>query len=71
MLEEHDVDVMYCLTSAAIAGTVSAMFLEGTPDHRDVVLSEAERAAGDVMQICVNRAKSARLVLDIWRGKLR
>ena len=39
--------------------------LSGTPDHRDVVLSEAERAAGNVMQICVSRAKSPRLVLDI------
>lgn len=39
--------------------------LEGEPDHRDVVLSEAERAAGRVMQICVSRAKSARLVLDL------
>lgn len=39
--------------------------LEGTPDHRDVVLSEAERAAGNVMQICVSRAKSPRLKLDL------
>lgn len=39
--------------------------LEGEPDHRDVVLSEAERASGKVMQICVSRAKSARLKLDL------
>lgn len=39
--------------------------LEGTPDHRDVVLSDAERAVGNVMQICVSRSKSTRLVLDI------
>lgn len=37
----------------------------GTPDHRDVVLTEAERASGTVMQICVSRAKGGRLVLDI------
>ncbi|MFN3937863.1 MAG: PDR/VanB family oxidoreductase [Gemmobacter sp.] len=37
----------------------------GTPDHRDVVLTEAERASGKVMQICVSRAKGGRLVLDI------
>lgn len=37
----------------------------GVPDHRDVVLTEAERASGTVMQICVSRAKGGRLVLDI------
>lgn len=37
----------------------------GTPDHRDVVLTEAERASGAVMQICVSRAKGGRLVLDL------
>lgn len=39
--------------------------ISGTPDHRDVVLSDAEKAVGKVMQICVSRAKSARLVLDL------
>ena len=39
--------------------------ISGIPDHRDVVLSEADRQEGKVMQICVSRAKSARLVLDI------
>ena len=39
--------------------------LEGVPDHRDVVLSDAERAGNKVMQICVSRAKSARLKLDL------
>jgi len=39
--------------------------ISGVPDHRDVVLSEADRKAGKVMQICVSRAKSARLVLDL------
>lgn len=39
--------------------------IDGIPDHRDVVLTEAEKAKNDVMQICVSRAKSARLVLDL------
>jgi len=37
----------------------------GTPDHRDVVLSQAERDSNTVMQICVSRARGGRLVLDI------
>ncbi|WP_159500510.1 PDR/VanB family oxidoreductase [Microbacterium sp. 18062] len=39
--------------------------LEGVPDHRDVILTEDERAVGDVMFPCVSRARSARLVLDV------
>jgi hypothetical protein len=39
--------------------------LAGTPDHRDSLLTDEERAAGDVMMICVSRARSDRLVLDL------
>jgi vanillate O-demethylase ferredoxin subunit len=39
--------------------------IEGVPDHRDVILSDAEKAAGKLMQICVSRSKSPRLVLDL------
>lgn len=64
VLEENDVDVMYDCQRGD-CGICQTDVIDGTPDHRDVVLSDAERAAGDVMQICVSRAKSARLVLDI------
>ena len=39
--------------------------IDGIPDHRDYVLSDAERASNKVMQICVSRAKSKRLVLEL------
>ena len=39
--------------------------LEGTPDHRDSVLSEAERTAGRTMMICCSGCKSDLLILDI------
>ncbi|WP_419736539.1 PDR/VanB family oxidoreductase [Pseudomonas sp. COR18] len=39
--------------------------LEGTPDHRDSVLTAAERRKNDVMMICVSRAFSESLVLDL------
>lgn len=64
VLEAHDVDVMYDCQRGD-CGICQCDVIEGEPDHRDVVLSQAERDAGDVMQICVSRAKSARLVLDI------
>jgi vanillate O-demethylase ferredoxin subunit len=39
--------------------------LEGEPDHRDHILSDDERSSNKVMQICVSRAKTPRLVLDL------
>lgn len=63
-LEEAGVDVMYDCKRGD-CGICQCDVISGTPDHRDVVLSEAERAAGKVMQICVSRSKSPRLVLDI------
>jgi ferredoxin-NADP reductase len=46
-------------------GTCRTTVLEGVPDHRDSVLDEDERAANDTMMICVSRALSSRLVLDL------
>jgi ferredoxin-NADP reductase len=46
-------------------GTCETGVLDGTPDHRDTVLTAAEQAAGDIMMVCVSRSKSPRLVLDL------
>lgn len=46
-------------------GTCETEVLDGEPDHRDSLLTEEERAAGDTMLICVSRARGARLVLDL------
>jgi vanillate O-demethylase ferredoxin subunit len=46
-------------------GICQVAVLEGEPDHRDYILSERERAENKVMQICISRAKTARLVLDL------
>ncbi|PIE10374.1 MAG: oxidoreductase [Rhodobacterales bacterium] len=64
VLEEAGVDVMFDCARGD-CGICQTDVISGTPDHRDVVLSESERASGKIMQICVSRAKSARLVLDI------
>lgn len=63
-LEDGGVDLVYDCQRGD-CGICQTGVISGTPDHRDVVLSETERAAGDVMQICVSRAKSPRLVLDL------
>ncbi|CAO5151499.1 Phenoxybenzoate dioxygenase subunit beta [Frankia sp. AiPs1] len=39
--------------------------LDGEVDHRDSVLSDAERASNATMMICVSRARSERLTLDL------
>lgn len=64
VLEEEGVDVMFDCKRGD-CGICQTDVISGTPDHRDVVLSDDERAAGNIMQICVSRAKSPRLVLDI------
>ncbi len=46
-------------------GSCETVVLDGVPDHRDSVLSEAERAANTCMMICVGRAKTPQLVLDL------
>ena len=48
-----------------ICGTCEVRVLEGEVDHRDSILSAAERASNEIMMTCVSRAKGASLVLDI------
>ena len=48
-----------------ICGTCEVRVLEGEVDHRDSILSAAERASNEIMMTCVSRAKSASLVLDV------
>ena len=46
-------------------GLCETRVLEGTPDHRDDVLTAEERTVGETMMICVSRAAGPRLVLDL------
>jgi ferredoxin-NADP reductase len=48
-----------------ICGTCETRVLDGTPDHRDMLLSAEEHNAGQTMMICVSRCTSKRLVLDL------
>jgi len=46
-------------------GACVSVVLEGEPLHRDTVLSERARAAGRRIALCVSRARSETLVLDL------
>lgn len=46
-------------------GTCETGVLAGQPDHRDSLLDEDDRAAGDCMYPCVSRSRTDHLVLDL------
>ncbi|WP_433472526.1 PDR/VanB family oxidoreductase [Spirillospora sp. CA-142024] len=48
-----------------LCGTCETSVLAGEPDHRDSILDDGEREAGDCMFVCVSRSRSDRLVLDL------
>jgi ferredoxin-NADP reductase len=48
-----------------ICGSCETRVLEGEVDHRDSILTPAERAKSTVMMVCVSGCKSPRLVLDL------
>ncbi len=48
-----------------VCGTCMCEVLEGEPDHRDVYLTDEEKAANDQILVCCSRAKTNKLVLDI------
>lgn len=48
-----------------VCGTCETRVLAGEPDHRDMILSEAEKQAGQSLMICCSRARSPSLTLDL------
>jgi vanillate O-demethylase ferredoxin subunit len=64
VLAEHGIDVVNSCAQG-VCGTCVTGVLGGAPDHRDAFLSEKERKACDKMLLCVSRAKTERLVLDL------
>lgn len=63
-LLEHGVDVMNSCREG-ICGACEVIVLEGTPDHRDSILSDAEKQAGKSMFVCCSGSRGERLVLDL------
>ena len=48
-----------------LCGRCETRVLDGEPEHRDILLTAEERAFGGTMLICVSRARTSRLVLDL------
>jgi ferredoxin-NADP reductase len=63
-LEDEGIPIMGSCYEG-VCGTCEARVLEGTPVHRDSMLTDAEKATGEVMLICVSRSSTERLVLDL------
>ncbi|MFE8957731.1 PDR/VanB family oxidoreductase [Streptomyces iakyrus] len=63
-VRDAGVEVLYSCTEGT-CGTCETDVLDGEPDHRDSVLTDDERAAGETMLICVSRCRGGRLVLDL------
>jgi ferredoxin-NADP reductase len=64
VLEHHGIPVPSSCREGT-CGTCQTGIVEGVPDHRDSVLSAQQRAANDCMMVCVSRARSEVLVLDL------
>jgi vanillate O-demethylase ferredoxin subunit len=63
-LRAAGIDVSYSCEQG-ICGACETRVLGGVPDHRDSILSDAERASNKTMMVCVSSALSSRLVLDL------
>lgn len=64
VLAAHGVEVPTSC-EAGVCGTCLTRVLQGTPDHRDTFLTDAERSANNQFTPCCSRALSPLLVLDL------
>jgi vanillate O-demethylase ferredoxin subunit len=64
VLERHGYEVTLSCEQG-ICGSCLTGVLAGTPDHRDEVQTPAEHAANTQINVCVSRARSASLTLDV------
>ena len=75
LLVPPDTSILQAVSDAGLAvtppcvdglcGACETRILDGEADHRDALLTAEERASGDTMLICVSRARTPRLVLDL------
>lgn len=48
-----------------VCGSCLTPVVTGTPDHRDLVLTDGEKASNDRIAVCCSRSKTKKLVLDL------
>jgi len=63
-LREAGIDVP-CSCEQGICGTCETRVLDGIPDHQDHLLSAREKQSNQSMMLCVSRALSESLTLDL------
>lgn len=63
-LLRQGIDVPYSCEEG-VCGACETRVVEGTPDHRDMILTDREKAANKTMMVCCSGSKSSRLVLDL------
>ncbi|MGK5077291.1 PDR/VanB family oxidoreductase [Janthinobacterium sp. HLX7-2] len=64
VLAENGIDIPVSCEQG-VCGTCLMRVLDGVPEHRDVYLTDEERAANDQFTPCCSRSKSALLLLDL------
>lgn len=64
VLHENGYPVM-CSCTQGVCGSCLTPVLDGIPEHRDAILSDADKAMNDCMTVCVSRAQGERIVLDL------
>ncbi|GAA2334247.1 PDR/VanB family oxidoreductase [Streptomyces violaceusniger] len=65
VLEEGGIDV-FKSCEEGICGSCVSGILDGVADHRDNCLSAADKASGTQIALCVSRARSDKLVIELY-----
>ena len=64
VLDENGIPAAFSCEQG-VCGTCVTGVVAGIPEHRDSFLSERQRAAGQTMCLCVSRAQTDKIVLDL------
>lgn len=65
VLDENGIEV-FTSCEEGICGSCVSGVLDGIPEHRDSCLSAADRTANDQMALCVSRARTPRLKIELY-----